>query len=74
MNESESRRLARIESRLVQLMYHLGMDPYAKYYNSPSSINDQDSGPDTQRVSPTEDRSKSVFEKIGRLCRINSRA
>jgi len=72
MNESESRRLARIESRLVQLMYHLGMDPYAKYYNAPSSINDQDSGPDTQGVSPTEDRPKPILKKIGRLCRINS--
>ena len=35
-------RLARIESRLVQLMIHLGLDPYAQTYEAESPI--------TQRV------------------------
>lgn len=70
MNETERRRLARIESRLVQLMFHLGMDPYAKFYDSPSSVNDKNTRPDTQGFSQTEDRPKSVLKKIGRLCRI----
>ena len=30
--ESIELRLARIESRLVQLMIHLGLDPYRKTY------------------------------------------
>lgn len=30
--ESIEARLARIESRLVQLMIHLGLDPYRKTY------------------------------------------
>ena len=28
-------RLARVESRLVQLMFHSGMDPYARTYSEP---------------------------------------
>lgn len=28
-------RLARVESRLVQLMLHMGLDPYTKTYTEP---------------------------------------
>lgn len=28
-------RLARIETRLVQLMFHAGVDPYTKTYDAP---------------------------------------
>lgn len=28
-------RLVRIESRLVQLMYHLGLDPHVRTYDAP---------------------------------------
>lgn len=31
-----TQRLARIESRLVQLMIHLGLDPYGKTYEAES--------------------------------------
>ena len=72
--ESDRRRMARIESRLVQLMMHLGMDPYAKYYNNPSHLDNQSTRPDTQGHSQTEDRPKSLFEKFGRLSRFNSGA
>ena len=33
-----AQRLARIESRLVQLMIHLGLDPYAQTYEAESPI------------------------------------
>ncbi len=33
-NEQIEARLRRVESRLVQLMIHLGMDPYNKMYES----------------------------------------
>lgn len=33
-----AQRLARIESRLVQLMIHLGLDPYEKTYEAESPI------------------------------------
>ena len=31
-NENVERRLVRIESRLVQIMLHLGIDPYERMY------------------------------------------
>lgn len=33
-----AQRLARIESRLVQLMIHLGLDPYEKTYEAEAPI------------------------------------
>jgi hypothetical protein len=32
-SESIEKRLARIESRIVQLMLHIGVDPYTKTYD-----------------------------------------
>jgi len=36
MNGMNEERLIRIESRLVQIMFHLGLDPYHKTYETPN--------------------------------------
>lgn len=35
MLKEHEQRLIRIESRLVQIMFHLGLNPYEKQYDSP---------------------------------------
>lgn len=37
MKDDVQTRLTRIESRLVQIMLHLGMDPYRKMYDANAS-------------------------------------
>jgi hypothetical protein len=47
--ESIEKRLARIESRIVQLMLHVGVDPYAKTYDKFTDYKHYaDTGADTQ--------------------------
>jgi len=42
MLKEQEQRLIRIESRLVQLMYHLGMkNPYEKQYDAPITQGNQ---------------------------------
>jgi hypothetical protein len=36
--ERTEQRLRRIETRLVQLMLHLGLDPYSKVYDGPGEL------------------------------------
>lgn len=55
-DEPIERRLARIESRLVTLMIHMGIDPYERMYepfNNPRS-HDQNARTDSSRNRPTE--------------------
>jgi len=39
-NEPIERRLARMESRIVQIMLHLGIDPYQRMYNNMTPTED----------------------------------
>jgi hypothetical protein len=66
MNEDDRRRLKRIESRIVQVMIHLGMDPYARY------IDKQDVESHTQS-NHDKPRKAGLWDKtLNRLRRINS--
>jgi signal transduction histidine kinase len=38
--ERTEQRLRRIETRLVQLMLHFGLDPYFKVYDAPGKLAD----------------------------------
>jgi hypothetical protein len=52
MNSEIDNRLARIESRLVQLMLHMGLNPYEKQYDARPS----------NRVAPMR---HAVLKKVG---------
>lgn len=59
MTEEDKSRLTRIESRLVQIMLHLGMDPYRKMYeadaNQPHNPNPASFSFDSQGRSNTQE-------------------
>jgi hypothetical protein len=44
------KRLARIESRLVQLMLHMGVDPHGKRYQSTESSGNPDGAGKSSRL------------------------
>lgn len=47
MNQTVDERLKRIESRMVQLMYHFGLDPYKKVYDAPHNPDPKTSSHDS---------------------------
>ena len=56
-SEPIEQRLARIESRLVQIMLHLGIDPYVKTYdNLESAKHNPASQSHSQGRSPKKDQ------------------
>jgi hypothetical protein len=65
MNEEDRRRLARIESRIVQVMIRLEMDPYARY------IDKQDVKSDTQSYGNKPGKAGLWAKTLNRLRRIN---
>jgi hypothetical protein len=59
-SEPIEQRLARIESRIVQIMLHLGVDPYRKAYdNLESAKHDTATYPDPSGDSPAKDPGRS---------------
>jgi hypothetical protein len=65
MNEEDRRRLARIESRIVQVMIRLEMDPYARYIDKP------DIKFDTQSYDNKPRKAGLWAKTLNRLRRIN---
>lgn len=53
-DETIERRLARIESRLVTLMIHLGLDPYERMYDAFRRSNQQNL--DTEKLKLMENK------------------
>lgn len=61
MKDDTKTRLTRIESRLVQIMLHLGMDPYRKMYEADAN---QPHNPDPTSFSlDSQGRSNTKEEK-----------
>jgi hypothetical protein len=65
--EPIERRLARIESRIVQIMNHLGIDPYERMYAEldTNPKHRQNTDADTQRRSALESGAVTGFKKSG---------
>lgn len=47
MSKASEERIVRIESRMVQIMLHLGMNPYQKMYNYDATNDRTDNTSDT---------------------------
>jgi len=66
--ENIERRLARIESRLVQLMIHMGIDPYERAYDNLSSAkHTKSANADTQSKPKAERGSKAGTARRNRI-------
>lgn len=64
-SEPIERRLARIESRIVQIMQHLGIDPYERMYAELDTNPKHEQSPNTnsQRRSTYESGAVTGFKK-----------
>lgn len=74
MNDAELyKRLTRIESRLVQLMIHMGSDPYERTYDNLSDTkHSTTTGANTQSESATERYKRSKLERRNRLSSLSA--
>lgn len=73
-NQSIEKRIIRIESRLVQIMCHLGLDPYAKTYEDTNHPNITDIATSSPRTSDAPEQSAAgvVRHRRGRTVDIDS--